>query len=157
MKRYMAVLIGVIFIIGLAGCNKGGNNSASTSASTISIQKFRLAGGEKKPTERKQKFKVKESIWILFDVVGLTQKENGEIWIEQDLEVVDPTGRPVLRKPRIIDFHNRLKKQITRLPLNNTINLPAKEQRGIYKIKINVRDNLALNSTTYVGTFQLVD
>ncbi len=83
-----------------------------------------------------------DEIYIRFSLSGFKLDSEGNLWIQEDLVMNDPSGVPALTRQNLIDDRVPPPEGMTSIPVDNTITLFNTVQPGSYTIQINVRDKI---------------
>ena len=144
MKQLLVCTV-ALACIATAGCDFV-TTTISTGGLSVSDTKMSLAKGGADVSSRK--FKKDGPIFVQFTVKGIKQSDDDQVWIQQDLLLVGPDGKEVLKKENMLDMHEKAPKGTNLGNFSNTIDLPNNAVVGQYKVTLSVRDKVSGGTAT---------
>jgi hypothetical protein len=120
----------------------GCSSSTSSSGTGLRADDLKMAAEKNGANRGDHKFKKGEVVWLQFKVMGFKQADDGNVWVQQDLDVTAPDGKNILHKDNILDFHQVAPKGADSVDASNDITLPPGAPSGEYKVSIALRDKV---------------
>ena len=118
------------------------------SAGDLAIADFKFHEAKDGPEIYTTTFKTGQDIFFSFEVKGFKISPEGQAWIQQDLQLLDPSDKVLLTKENVFDIHDKVPDGVTSVSGKNTIEVTNGSPAGDYKINIIVRDKVAGTSIT---------
>jgi hypothetical protein len=94
------------------------------------------------PAGESRTFYPGDKIYIKFSLSDYKLDSDGNLWIQEDLAMIDPNGESVLKRQNLIDDRVPPPDGAKSIPVDNTITLFDTAQPGKHTIEINVRDKI---------------
>lgn len=107
----------------------------------LGIRDFQFAAGDPLSIRKPSIFQPGETLFMVFDVGGVSVK-NGEVWIQEDVDIRYPDGTVGLKLENINDFRQKMTKRGL-IRFENNIALPERSLPGRYTVTITLRDKHA--------------
>lgn len=146
MQKICMIFLGVLLA---TGC------TVTTTTGTGTLRSDNVKMGTSKDGEDRSdhKFKKGETVWLAFDIKGFKQADDGDVWVQEDLDVTAPDGKSILHKENILDLHQKADKGAANVHATNEISLPKPPVAGTYTLKITLRDKIGNGTQTSNSTF----
>ena len=151
MKKFLRVMLASVFVF-FAGCD-----NVSVSKSGLSVVDVRMALSKDGPAVTDRKFKKDERIFVSFTVKGIKQADDDQIWIQQDLAINGPDGKPVFSKENLLDMHSKAVKGANEGTFHNDLVLPDDAPVGAYEAVIKIRDKNSGGTSDTTQKFMVVE
>ncbi|MBI3926094.1 MAG: hypothetical protein HY319_11175, partial [Armatimonadetes bacterium] len=135
--------------------SSAGETPSSGGGGALQLAEVRFAEAQEGPDRENSTFAGDEDVWVLFSLTGFEQKEDGGVWIQEDLQVLDPDGTPILDEKNLLDFQEPVDPGLDAIPAHNQITLPEGAAAGDYTVHMVVRDQLAGTSVEQKKTFKV--
>ena len=132
------------------GCQ---NVTTTVSTGELKADNMKMAASKGGEERSNRTFKKGETVWVSFDIKGFKQADDGNIWVQEDIDVTAPDGKSILHKDNVLDFHQKADKGADNLQANNDITLPQAAGPGSYAVKISLRDKIGSGTSTVNSTF----
>lgn len=153
LKGFLGATLVIASLFG-AGCT-GVTTSVSTGG--LGTEDLHFATKENGPEVSDKRFKKGEVVWMEFKITGFKQADDDNVWVQEDLDVIGPDGKSILKKENLLDFHEKAPKGAGNVSASNNITLPKDSAPGAYNVKISLRDKVGGGSATVNTGFEVID
>lgn len=120
---------------------RGGGEVRDTGPTNLITMNFRFAAGDATSVRKPSIFQPGETLFIVFETSGYAREE-GRVWLQEDLSVRYPDDSVGLKLENINDFNQQLA-QDGPIRFENNIAIPEGAQAGRYTVTITLRDKLS--------------
>jgi hypothetical protein len=161
-KSLIGIILGMVLVTFLIGCVEEESTNGDLSISNIvfcSDQPLGYMDYEEQPSAQ---YNPGDTVWIYMNINNLyyniNSDESSEIWIKQDLSLLDSQGELIQDFGEIVNDHRNLPEEEDpdKIFLTNNINIPTDFDPGRYTVTIFVEDALAGETTSESSTFRIV-
>jgi len=159
------ILIGIIASIVLVtfsiGCVEEESKNDDFSITNVVFCSEEPTGHHEYEEQPSATYNPGDTVWIYMDVNNIhynpNPDETNEIWITENLTILDSQGE-ILLNGEIINDHRNFPEEDDpeKLFLKNDISIPTDFDTGHYTVQIVVKDKLAGTTTSASSTFRIV-
>ena len=122
-------------------------------SATLTVRNFQFADTEQGVPKPTATYLPGSTLWARFWVVGFRIGPEKQIWVEEDLAVLDEEGKVLYAKPRALVEKHRLFYPPRFVHATFSLNLEAQLRPGDYTIRLDVRDLLSEQTTRHEAKF----
>lgn len=131
-----SILVAAVFIWACPGSNEKITSYGLTAEDLV------ISHEKDGPPAAPRVFHPGDEIFIRFTISDFQLDSQGNLWIQEDLAMNDPSGVSVLARQNLIDDRMPPPEGMTGIPVSNTITLFDTARPGVYTVQINVRDKI---------------
>lgn len=126
-------------------------------SATLAVRNFQFAdteGGAPKPSPT---YLPGSTLWAHFWVVGFRVGPDKQVWVEEDLAVLDEEGTVMYSNPQALVEKHRMFYPPRFLRATFSLDLHSQLQPGDYTIRLDIRDLLAQQNSRYEIKFSITE
>ncbi len=121
---------------------------------TLEIQRLEYARSERGPWFPSRTFSVSDRVWARYKIVGYRVSPQNQVWVEQDLAVLDAEGNGVISRVNASVQRDQSFYPPRFLPTVFEVELEA-PQSGEYRLQVTIRDRIGQQSSFRESKFSL--
>ena len=121
---------------------------------TLQIQRIEYARSEQGPWFPRRTFSAADTIWTRYKVVGYRVSSENQVWVEQDLEVLDAADNVIVTQPNAAVVRDQSFYPPRFLPTIFQVELED-PRPGEYRLRVNIRDRIGNQSSFHESKFSL--
>lgn len=160
------IFLGIIAIISIVtfsiGCVDDESTNGDLSISNIVFCSEQPVGYMDYDEQPSAQYNQGDTVWIYMNInnihYNVNSDDTSEIWIKQNLTLLDSQGELIQDFGEIINDHRNLPEEEDpdKIFLTNNIYIPTDFDPGRYTVKISIMDALAGETTSQSSTFRIV-
>ena len=124
---------------------------------TLTLRKFQFADTEQGAPKPSTTYLPGSTLWARFWMVGFRVGPKKQVWVEEDLTVLDAEGEVLYSKARALVEKNRMFYPPRFLHATFSLDLEAQLQAGDYTIRLDVRDLLSEQTIRHEAKFTVTE
>lgn len=123
-------------------------------AGDLKVVNFKFTDSKEGAAREDKKFAQGEVVWLVFDVEGFKMDKDKNVWVQEDLTVTDPTGKPLVQKENLVDLKAPNPNDEKAVAVQNDVTLTDAPD-GTYKVNMTVRDKQGNQTVQFEETFEV--
>ena len=161
-KIFIGIIAGIVLVTFSIGCVEEESNNGDLSISNIVFCSEQPVGYMDYDEQPSAQYNPGDTVWIYMNINNLyynsNSDESSEIWIKQNLTLLDSQGELIYDFGEIVNDHRNIPEEEDpdKIFLTNNINIPTDFDPGRYTVQILVKDALAGETTSESSTFRII-
>lgn len=161
-KIFLGIISSIVLVAFLVGCVEEESKNGDLSLSNIVFCSEQPAGYMDYDEQPNAQYNPGDTVWIYMNVNNLyynvNSDDSSEIWIKQNLTLLDSQGELIQDFGEIVNDHRNLPEEEDpdKIYLANNIYIPTDFDPGYYTVQILIKDALAGETTLGSSNFRIV-
>jgi hypothetical protein len=161
-KIFLGIIASIVLVTFSIGCVEEESQNGDLSISNIVFCSEQPLGYMDYDEQPSAQYNPGDTVWIYMNVNNLhynvNSDESSEIWIKQNLTLLDSQGEIIQDFGEVINDHRNLPEEEDpdKIFLTNNIYIPTDFDPGRYTLQILVKDSLAGETTSGSSNFRII-
>lgn len=123
-------------------------------AGDLKVVGFKFSDSKEGAAREDKTFRSDEVVYLLFEVQGFKMDEGKNVWVQEDLTVTNPEGKPIVQKENLVDLKAPNPNDEKTVNFDNDVTL-ENAVAGTYKVNITIRDKQGNQTIQHEDTFEV--